>query len=950
MNIDNSGDTCRYIDELSRNLFLLKTNQEFDFIVSETIKKCIPKISKYALFNYNWHSRAFEFISGISLDYKDIPETFHTDLHRLFDQQLEQKNTLYNRDLSTETRLSILRKLNDADDGSELIMTVKPVNEMSGLFYAFSDQRDFFDESKIALCRLISNMAVRAWKSLNFQAFQIREHKKAEKRFINQQQMMQEIFNYLPIQIYTKDKKGKYISLNKSTEEFLDLKAMDVIGKTTGEVMSPEIAKKFNFLEQKLWETRNPQSIEIEVNKHGESMHLYIGKKLMSTTDREDLLLAFAVDVTQTVMAHKSLEEQWRFIQQIIDTDPNYIYVRDKNGRYILVNQAIADLFQTSKDEIIRLGADIFHKQSLDEKLDEDSDRQVIENGDTVEIEESLMLPDHETRWIHTTKKPLPDKDGNVNVLGISIDITERKKHSDELLRAKRAKEQFLANMSHEIRTPINGIVGMINLLESTPTSQDQKKYLEAIKKSSENLKVIINDILDLSVIESGNLRLEKIGFKPRNLLNTLIESFRYAAEEKGIQLTLNYDPFVDEVLIGDPVRLNQILLNVIGNAVKFTREGYVRIYVLKLDDQDDTVDLQFIIQDSGIGIARKRLDTIFESFEQGDETITRKYGGTGLGLAIVKQLVTLQNGKITVESEEGHGSAFKIDIAYQKGSEEDLEQPSRHKDRSAIFDDQFDLSAYRILLVEDNEVNSLYSKKLMEKWHGIVDSAINGLEALEHLKKNDYDLILMDVQMPVMDGYEATRFIRTNFKPPKSEVKIIAITANAIKGDDQKCIDAGMNDYLSKPFKPTDLKEMLQKHLNIPHKIPDKFKNGSAGLRQTGHVTNLGYLQEISDNDKSFMLEMIQSFIDQTPVDLQRMKNKVLEKDWENVAYVAHKIKPSISFMGIDLLKGLIVDIENMAKNHKTSEIPRLMDKLEKICTQAYDELKQALTTMNES
>ena len=820
-----------------------------------------------------------------------------------------------------------------------MIMTVKPVNEMSGLFYAYSDRVGFFEEPQVSLCRLISNMAVRAWKSLNFQAFQIREHKKVEKRFINQQQMMQEIFNYLPIQIYTKDKEGKYISLNKSTEEFLGLKSMDVIGKTTQEVMPPEIAEKFNLLEQKLWETREPQSAEIEVKKNDELVNLYIGKKLMATTDREDLLLAFAVDITQTVIAHKSLEEQWQFFQQIIDTDPNYIYVKDKNGNYILVNQAIADIFNTSKEHIIQKSTDIFHKQSLDERLDESTDRQVMENGDTVEIEESLMLPDKEERWIHTTKKPLPDKDGNVNVLGISIDITERKKHSDELLRAKKAKEQFLANMSHEIRTPINGIVGMVNLLESTPTSPDQAKYLEAIKKSSENLKVIINDILDLSVIESGNLKLEKIGFKPKSLLNSFIDSFRYAADEKGIQLTLNYDPFIDEVLIGDPVRLNQIMMNVIGNAIKFTREGFVRIYALKRDDHDDSIDLQFIVQDSGIGIPRKRLKTIFESFEQGDETITRKYGGTGLGLAIVKQLISLQNGTIAVESEEGRGSIFKIDIPYKKGSEQDLDSSARKQDGTGL--NKLDLSAYRILLVDDNEVNLLYSKKLLEKWRCAVDTAVNGIEALEYLKNNEYNLILMDVQMPVMDGYEATRFIRTNLKPPKSDVKIIAITANAIKGDDQKCFDAGMNDYLSKPFNPSDLKEMLLTHLNIEKRPQNPVQNGTSIKMDEGHVTNLIYLREISNNDKSFMSEMIQSFMEQTPIDLEKMKNRMTENDWENVAYIAHKIKPAISFMGIHQLKDLVVEIESKAKEGKTLEIPPLVNKLEKICAQAYGELR---------
>ncbi|MCK5207970.1 MAG: response regulator, partial [Cyclobacteriaceae bacterium] len=416
----------------------------------------------------------------------------------------------------------------------------------------------------------------------------------------------------------------------------------------------------------------------------------------------------------------------------------------------------------------------------------------------TIEYEESIVSRHGEERWYHTTKKPLPGKDGIVNILGISVDITDRKKHSDDLIKSKQTKEQFLANMSHEIRTPINGIVGMVNLLEEIPATEEQKKYLHAIKISSKNLQVIINDILDLSAIESGNIKFERIGFNLKSFFNTLISSFSYAAKQKGIFITLNFDPYIDEVVIGDPVRLNQVISNLIGNAVKFTKRGYVKVYALKISEENKHGNFQFIVDDSGMGIPDDKIQKVFENFEQGDVTVNRKYGGTGLGLSIVKQLVEAQDGSIDVQSKPKRGTKFTVNLKLEIGNEEDMDETKSPLPKYETSDKKLDLSKYKLLLVEDNDVNLMYTRKILQNWNCAPDEAKNGLIALEKLKENDYDIILMDVRMPVMDGFEATKFIRSNFKPPKSDIPIIALTANAIKGDDKKCIQAGMNDYIS--------------------------------------------------------------------------------------------------------------------------------------------------------
>ncbi len=934
--MDNSGDTCRIIDEFSKQLYLLRTNQEFGHAVQQAMTKTVPEITRFVLFNYNWHSKEFEAIADGSLNYENIPASFHQDMQALYDQSHAEEVSIYEGSVTSDARPAILQALNTTATGRETLLSVNPVNDKSGLFYAYTDREEGIGKGAISLCSLIANMALRAWKNLNFQALQIREYKKTEKRFVNQQQFMREIFDYVPVHIFTKDPDGNYVFLNKNLEAITGQLTMDALGKQSSDLFGAALGQQLDALDREVWQSRKTKASSLEVTIGQEKRHLYTSRKVINTSENKQLLLGFAVDITDTVEARRNMEEQRQFFEQIIDTVPNYIYVKDDSNNFLLVNQAVADLFQATKEEVVAQGAALVQNHPVHINLDAATDNEVINTRKGMSYEETMTLADGEVRWMQTTKQPLPDKDGKVNVLGISVDITEIKRQSEELMRTKKAKEQFLANMSHEIRTPINGIVGMINLLESTPVSQEQRKFIHAIKKSSDNLKVIINDILDISVIESGNLRLERIGFQPKAICQTLIESFRYLAQSKDIQLTLNYDPFIDNVLIGDPVRLNQILLNLLGNAMKFTTEGFVRMYALKLAERDGLAEMQFIIQDSGIGIEESRLQTIFESFEQGNESISRKYGGTGLGLSIVKQLVAMLGGSISVVSEVARGTTFRIDIAYEIGSEQHLE-PGQQQHTGE--ETPFDLSGKNILLVEDNEVNLLYVKKVLEKWNARVDTALNGLQSLEKLKNSDYDLILMDVQMPVMDGYEATQFIRSKFRPPKSKTKIVAITANAIKGDDQKCLDAGMDGYLSKPFKPADLKEVIsvQLHPKAAQKIPPA---GNAQGNKAG-VVNLHYLKEISDNDRAFMLDMIGSFIDQNPGDIEKLKSAIARKDWEEVAYVAHKIKPSISFMGIDILKSVVLDIERYAKKHEGDAIPRLVEKLENICQKAYQELK---------
>ncbi|MEM9024867.1 MAG: ATP-binding protein, partial [Bacteroidota bacterium] len=390
----------------------------------------------------------------------------------------------------------------------------------------------------------------------------------------------------------------------------------------------------------------------------------------------------------------------------------------------------------------------------------------------------------------------LLENDQPVGFQAVARDITEIKKLQTYLVDARKkaesslqAKELFLANMSHEIRTPMNVILGMSKLLEASPMNDQHRDYLHNIRASARNLLVIINDILDFSKVEAGKLDLEVIGFRPATVVEQSRENLDYLTLEKDLYIQTEVDPRVQNVvLLGDPVRLGQVLNNLVSNAIKFTPKGAIRITCALKEDMGNEVELRFEVHDTGIGIAEDKLHTIFSTFHQADASTTRKFGGTGLGLAICKQLVELHRGRIGVTSTVDVGTTFYFEIPYTKGVMADI-PATQETDGSALrFDD------LRVLLAEDHQMNQAYARSILESVHAKVTIVANGQLAVDALREQPFDLVLMDVQMPVMSGLEATRIIREELK---SDVPILALTANAIKGANEACLEAGMNDVM---------------------------------------------------------------------------------------------------------------------------------------------------------
>ena len=520
-------------------------------------------------------------------------------------------------------------------------------------------------------------------------------------------------------------------------------------------------------------------------------------------------------------------------------------------------------------------------------------------------------------------------------------DITASRQFKDELIRAKeqaeesaRAKENFLANISHEMRTPMNGILGIADLLAKTELGEEQQNYLQLIKASGQNLLVIINDILDAAKIKSGKLHLEKIPFNIIDGVTSAYNALIYKAEEKNLEYTL--EPFFIEhpYIEGDPYRLNQVLLNLLNNALKFTSEGEVALGVTVLDETDTSLSLEFMVKDSGIGIAQENLEIIFEGFTQVHSGSDRKFGGTGLGLSICKTLVQQMGGDIWAESIMDQGSTFRFVLTFAK-AEKPLEEPVEVLDYKS-------LGQVRVLLAEDNEVNLFLTQSLMENWGFTVDTAVNGQEAADLASQKTYDVVLMDIQMPELNGIDATRLIRNLADPRKAQVPIIALTANAFPEDYKHYLSNGMNDYLSKPYKENALFRKIG--ANLPAAVLPERQKPAPAIRALAHdkLYDLAHLHSMCRGNEAFFNKMLKVFIDTVPHSVISLERAMLQQDWNNVAEMAHKLKTSFDTMRVVSLKPVIRKLETDAKKQENLRaIPEHVEKVSRTTRALLDQLR---------
>ena len=502
-------------------------------------------------------------------------------------------------------------------------------------------------------------------------------------------------------------------------------------------------------------------------------------------------------------------------------------------------------------------------------------------------------------------------------------------KHAEE---AVKSKQQLLSNMSHEIRTPMNAILGFTKVVLKTELTAKQKEYLTAIKMSGDALIVLINDILDLAKVDAGKMTFEKIPFKLKLSINAMLHLFETKIQEKNLKLITNYDKDIPEVLIGDPVRLHQIILNLLSNAIKFTNEGKITVSVKLVSENEDKATVRFSVEDTGIGIKETKIEKVFENFQQATSGTSRLFGGTGLGLAIVKQLVEGQKGKIEVESEVGKGSTFSFILDFKKTNSEAVLEPE-------IIELNSDTKDIKILVAEDMELNQLLMKTLLDDFGFECEIAANGKIAVDKLKEKKFDIILMDLQMPEMNGFEATEYIR---KVMKSDIPIIALTADVTTVDVQKCKEVGMNDYISKPVDERLLYSKLINTIKKPVLIIEKKIEGNIRTEKLKYV-DMSYLLKLTKSNPKLMTDMITVYLKQTPPLISTMKKSFLDKDWDLLQATIHKMLPSFTIMGMN---PEIAEIAQKIQEYSHAleiyeDLNQLILRLENACTQACAELE---------
>ena len=715
--------------------------------------------------------------------------------------------------------------------------------------------------------------------------------------------------------IYQTDVEGKFVFLNALAEVILEFSMDELLQMTYIDLIRDDykaITKDYYLSKGNVDASQNDYFEFPVITKSGKE--IWISQKVQPFYNNQKMVgyQGVARDITQfkileegRVEAEDALKETATRFKSLIENLNYGILVADENRNIVAVNDAFCKLFNISVLPTDLIGDDcnlvnetakVLFKNS--KWFIENINEKIVERKLVTE-EELVMLNGHvlERDYI-----PIFVKNDYRGHLWSYKDVTLRKFEENELLKSKElaeassiAKEQFLSTMSHEIRTPMNAVIGMTQLLMNKEPKEDQVEYLNAIKYSADNLLGLINNILDFSKIESGKITLENNDFDITDLVQKIKNIFKYQSEEKGLKFSIHLDHEVDQYLKGDTVRLNQILTNLVGNALKFTEFGRVEILISKVATAAQKINILFEIRDTGIGIDPEKADKIFERFTQANSDTTRKYGGTGLGLTITKLLVELLGGTIYLESQVNRGSSFFVELPFDLGSKDNVVQSGLK-----LKEMEGQLSGKTILLVEDNKLNQFIASEFIKNSGIAVLTAENGKEALQQLEHHsNIDLILMDLQMPVMDGYTATEHIRKNYNGKYETLPIIALSAATSVEVRNKVAAVGMNDYVSKPFEFQSLYIKIAQYLTLAPVAPKK-KTIPTPVENHG-VVNLSYYEEFSGGNKDFVKEMIKVYLEETPSILFQLNDFVVENNHAEIASACHKLKSSFKMMGVE-------------------------------------------------
>jgi PAS domain S-box-containing protein len=764
------------------------------------------------------------------------------------------------------------------------------------------------------------------------------EKKLAAQRLEEQRKFYEDILNEIPADIAVFDVDHRYLFLNPVAVQDPELRKW-MIGKKDEDYCrirnkSISVAEKRRVVFNKVIESKKLISWEEKlVNPDGKAeYHLRNMYPVLDEKGNVKLVIGYGINITERKNIEHRVKLNEKRYRDLFNYSQALIYTLDLKGYLLSVNPAFGETLGYTGEELIgKRVTDFIPSKEADKFLPEYLDKL----ADREKVKGVLKILHKDGRKIFLLYQNYSVREEGLSpyIIGFAQDITERIKAEQELLIAKKnteniaqAKEIFLANMSHEIRTPMSGILGIAGLLSKTNLNDQQRNYTKLITESANNLLAIVNDVLDIEKIALGKFEIENVVFGITEKITTTIQSFQYKAEEKGLQLIFENRLPPELIVNGDPFRLSQILNNLLSNSLKFTTEGRILVTASVEAREVATVKIKFTVTDTGIGIEADRLPVIFDPFVQASTATTRKYGGTGLGLSICKSIIELQGGEIFVHSEIDKGTVFTFIIPYSVSSAEMLKTEVQENTNIRKIEKG------KILVAEDVELNQFLAKHILESWGIMVDIANNGKEAVDLVKQNFYDLILMDIQMPEIDGIEATRIIRKTEDPVKSSIPIIALTANALKGDDQRYLAAGMNDYITKPYTEEKLFKIISKYLKADNHMnentdiipPEQHSETSAEIKSTDmKLYDTSMIEIVGKNNPAFVKTMIQLFIDTIPPDLAKLREAAKSEEWEKVSFSAHKMKSTIDSMGISSIKTVIRKLE--LKEDPKPDIPTI-------------------------
>lgn len=756
-----------------------------------------------------------------------------------------------------------------------------------------------------------------------------------------QKQFYEDILNKIPSDIAVFSPALRYLFVNPEAIKNSEIRKW-IIGKTDFEFclergIDIAIAEKRNATFKKVLQEKKEIEWEEKIEKNNTTTyHIRKVSPVLDEKNEVKLIIGYGYNITQRKEYEKQIELQERKYRELFDYSQAIVCTHTPTGIILDINPAFTEQTGFTAAEAVGKSIELFLPEA-DKPLFKENYLTPLQNSHKLKGVFRVIDKNGNLVYLMYQNIKVENPGQEAYIISFSQDITDRIKIEKELKEAKkitedtaRIKEKFLANMSHEIRTPMNGIMGITALLQKTPLNNEQAYYLKIVQDSTQTLLNIINDILDLEKINTGKVDIEVIPFDVADKLQSTISLFKSIADGKGLYLTLITNFSSPLFVNGDPTRFGQVLNNLIGNAIKFTHEGGVTVKAEINRQSEETVVLHIVVSDTGIGITDDAMQKIFTPFTQAYPETTRIYGGTGLGLSISKNLVEMQNGRIWVTSKPNKGSDFHFEIPFKTNMQQSaMSQSTQNRQGRSIN------RKIKILLAEDNDINQLLANKIIQHFGFESYTADNGNDAIQLLLQDDFDVILMDIQMPEKNGIETAAEIRALPDEKKKSIPIIALTANALKGEEKKYFAVGMNGYLTKPFKEKELYEaiveVLPEEYLTPVEQPAEADNSATDTaaespNSTAKLYNLDDLRMIQKDDDSFVLNIIGLFVQNVPKNALELIEASGKGDWDKVYFIAHKMKSSIDLVNLTKVKEEIRRVELNAKTKSNlEEIPAI-------------------------